>query len=94
MTIIKEILRCKTRMDMEQHRIVIRTNTYGSNFAHFQKLFDEAKKDFPHITPETADIKHYAGRRYKGTYGIEFNIDIEVPVPEGYKDISEVEFIL
>jgi endonuclease III-like uncharacterized protein len=99
MTIIKEILRYTPEkqtqpVSMYQHRIVVRSNTYGSNLAHLQELFDEVKKDFPHITPETADIKHYGGRHYKGTYGIEFNIDIEVKVPEGYKDISEVEYTL
>lgn len=97
MNFIKEILRFNPDLELgvtKKHRIVIRTNTYGSNFAHFQKLFNEVKKDFPHITPEIADIFHYGGRHYKGTYGIEFNIDIAIKVPDGYKDIHGVEYKL
>mgnify|MGYP001585527110 CR=1 FL=1 len=99
MTIIKEILKYNPELDKNivspyQPRIIIRTNTYGSNFAHFKMLFDEVKKDFPFITPEKADIKHYGGRHYKGTYGIEFNIDSEVKVPDAYKPIHEVEYTL
>lgn len=99
MKFIKEVL--KFNLDKEtnsvspyEHRIVVRTNSYGSNFKFFQLLYDEVKRDFPHITPEIADIKHYAGRRYKHTYGIEFNIKSEIKVPDGYTEISEVEYTL
>ncbi len=99
MLIIKEVLKFDGNKDTNkvspyEHRIVVRTNCYGSNFGFFQMLYNEVKKDFPHITPEDADIKHYAGRSYKHTYGIEFNIKSEIKVPEGYTEISEVEYTL
>ncbi len=77
-----------------QSRIVIRTNTYGSTLSFLQKLFDEAKKDFPHITPEMADIKLYGGRHYKGTFGIEFNLDVGVKIPGTYESITKLEYTM
>lgn len=97
MTFIKEILKHNPEAHKGApalHRIIVRTNTYGSNFEFFQRLYKEAKKDFPHLKPIDADIKHYAGRRYKGTYGIEFSINVDVKVPKGYEDVSEVEWTL
>lgn len=95
MLFIKEVVPFDLKKDQVQgSRIIIRTNTYGSNFAFFQKLFDEANKDFPFITPENADIKHYGGQRYKHTYGIEFNVKLDVHIPSDYRQIQEVEYTL
>ena len=97
MTIIREVLKhdpIKHKGMPAQNRIIVRSNTYGSNMEHFQQLYDAAKVDFPHLTPKIADIKHYGGRHYKGTYGIEFNVDAEIAVPVNYKEISEVEYTL
>jgi hypothetical protein len=100
MTIIKEVLRYDHTKDQNPvspygTKVIIRTNTYASTFAHFQMLFDEVKKDFPTLIPESANIVHYGGRHYKGTYGIEFKInEFEIPVPAEYKEVSSVEFAL
>ncbi len=93
MNFIKEFAKFdKEPNSIDEKRVIVRTNSYGSSFGFFQRLFDEVKKDFPHITPDNADIKHYAGRHYKGTYGIEFNVF--GALPESYKEVSSMEYTL
>ncbi len=72
---------------------VIRTNIYGSQLSHFMNLFNEAKKDFPDLKPEEVDIKQFGGRRYKRTFGIEFDRP-EESVPETYNRIENLEHTL
>lgn len=74
-------------------RFVIRTDCYNSELSHFMLLFQEAKKDFPDLKEEQIEIKHYGGRCYKGTYGIEFTIDPKV-IPTTYEQIHKLELEL
>ena len=71
---------------------VVRTETYAKFVAHFNALLVEAQRDFPRLTADV-EVAHYAGRRYKGTYGIEFPME-EAQVPETYSRLSVLEYHL
>ncbi|MDO8599326.1 MAG: hypothetical protein Q7S02_04410 [bacterium] len=86
MTIIREV---HHRGDGMSH-CVIRTDTYASSVAHFQLLLEEARRDFPALEPKDAEVIHYAGRRYSGTFGIEFDAATST-IPATYIEIAEVE---
>ena len=90
MKIIKEFVRIK--LD-DSARIILRTNYYIGTFEYIRNLVNEARKDFS-LEDDKIEIIHYAGDRYKGTYGIEFNVDKGVTIPEKYKEVSQVEFKL
>lgn len=68
---------------------VIRTNTYGHSLELIQKLFEVARQDFPELTTEQVNVVKFAGGRYARTYGIEFEIQSEVP--GDYSEISQLE---
>jgi len=73
-------------------RCIVRTLSYGKRLSYLEWLFEMAKKDFPDLKKEDCEIVHYAGQRYKGTMGIEFEPPSEVP--NEYKPISGLEMIL
>lgn len=79
--------------DYKTIRIIIRTNCYVSMFSHFVMLKAELDKDFPGIEFDP-DIKHYGGRHYKGTFGLEFTLPAGTSVPREYKKIRNVEYTL
>lgn len=74
-------------------RFIVRTDCYNSDLSHFILLFQTAKKDFPDLKEEQVEIKHYGGMTYKGTYGIEFNLDPKV-IPVEYEQIHKLEYTL
>ncbi len=73
----------------EKH-CVVRTGTYTSSVAHINRILAEATEDFPDLDLEKVKIVHYGGIRYKGTYGLEFDVDGDVP--DTYRPINHVEF--
>ncbi|MBI2121034.1 MAG: hypothetical protein HYT94_05420 [Parcubacteria group bacterium] len=87
MDVIKE-----HRQETEEQRAarcVVRTNCYGSQLSFFLELFEEAKKDFPTLTPEDVRVIHFGGQFYSGTFGIEFTPPETVPAI--YQTIRELE---
>lgn len=70
---------------------IIRTTTYAHSLLHFQELFDIAKKDFPNLDSKDVSITKYAGKRYKGTFGIEFTCPLFVKIPDDYVEIDHLE---
>lgn len=75
-------------------RCVIRMNTYGSSKAFFDNLFGIAKEDFPALKDSEIEVVQFGGIRYKRTFGIEFSVVAEVPVPDEYQEIRELEYKL
>lgn len=73
-----------------ESRCIIRTDTYSSTIAFFMRLFEEAQRDFPGLDPKEVEVVHYAGRRYAGTFGVEF-VALTSNVPASYQEIAEVE---
>ncbi len=73
---------------------VIRTDTYGKTLDHLLDLYDLAKNDFPEIEPKDITIVHYAGERYKRTYGLEFKKPDGAKVPDDYQNIQQLELTL
>lgn len=73
---------------------IIRTNTYSRDLDYFVYLFEEAKKDFPNLSFYDVAIVHFGGVRYKGTWGIEFTVDLLNPVLEKYKTKDYLENLL
>ena len=71
-------------------RCIVRTKTYHSELAHFENLFEEAKKDFPDLRTGEVIVVKYGGMRYKNTFGIEF-CRLEKIVPETYLRIKKLE---
>lgn len=68
---------------------VIRENNYGSGLDKFMRLFEEAQKDFPGLLYENVSVVKYGGRRYKGTFGIEFETS---SAPNSYIRINALEY--
>lgn len=87
-TIIKEV--CKGKNGTIT-RVVLRTTYYNRTLANIENLFAEAKTDFPKLESKDVDVMVYQGMYYKGTYGIEFNAEIET-VPEDYSEIHQLEY--
>ena len=71
---------------------IIRTNTYAKTLGHLIYLYDIATSDFPNLLYQQCYVQYYGGQRYKRTYGLEFNLDAEVPLH--YQKISELELVL
>lgn len=87
MTITKEH---RPRDGSTWSRCIVRTDTYSSTIAFFLRLLEEAQRDFPGLDPKEIEVVHYAGRRYAGTFGIEFAA-LTCNVPTSYREIAEVE---
>lgn len=68
---------------------VIREDRYGSGLDKFLNMFVEANKTFPTLLPKDVAIKHYDGRHYAKTFGIEFKPTRRVP--KEYNRIEEPE---
>ncbi len=73
-------------------RCIIRTDCHGSKLSFFDELWVVAKSDFPELTREEVDVVHYGGKRYKGTFGIEFKFT-GTP-PNDYVHVEQVELTL
>jgi len=82
--------------EQTERHCVIRSDTYAKSLDHMLILFEFAQSDFPGLKPEDVSVQLYGGRRFKGTYGIEFpKIKIEgTTVPGDYRQISELESTL
>lgn len=73
---------------------VVRRNCYGLTAASAMELAEIAKADFPGLKPEDCRIIHFGGVSYKGTFGIEFDCGDLAIAPDGWVEISELEYIL
>lgn len=73
--------------------VVIRTNCYGSRLSFLMDLFNIAKKDFPSLELGHVEVKHYGGRHYAGTFGLEFElVTVGSPmIPIDYEQITCLE---
>ncbi len=91
MEIIKEVRPAKKGQGLSA-RCVVRTRSYVSTLSYFDRLWESAVADFPSLERDRVEVKHYGGKSIRGTFGIEF----EPPdkVPNSYREISEVEFVL
>lgn len=74
-------------------RFILRLRHYGSDLATITELFNEAKKDFPNLSPADAEIVQYGGERYKRTFGIEF-AGPKASVPADYAEVKNLELKL
>ena len=78
-------------------RVVVRANNYGSSLAKFDELFDVMAADMLTFQPpieldrEDVEVKHYAGERYSGTFGLEVSIPGGHVVPTEYVRTLEAE---
>lgn len=75
--------------------VVLRESAYGSSLKKFLRLWEEFKKDFPNLNvneDRDVEIKHYGGRYYAKTFGLEINIGKNSYVPEFYNRISQLEY--
>lgn len=68
---------------------VIREDRYGSGLDKFINMFVEANNTFPTLEPKDITIKHYGGRHYAKTFGIEFKPTHRVP--KEYDRIEQLE---
>lgn len=69
---------------------IIRSNGYGNSLQEILDFFEEAKKDFPNLTPNQVNVVYYGGQWFTRFYGIEFQVPFGVQVPCSYKEISRV----
>lgn len=73
--------------------VILRNDHYGSSVATFAAMFNQARQDFPDLKPDEAELKHYGGSTYKGTYGLEFQRPTSA-IPVDYAERKNVEFTL
>ena len=78
----------------ENSTCVVRSNCYGSSFSYIKDLVAVVKSDFPEIDDDMITIVHYAGERYKHTFGVEFVISSKYGFPRGYIGINSLEMTL
>lgn len=69
-------------------RFSLRTNTYAHSLDFFERLWEEAKRDFPWLDKNDVEVVHYGGIRYKHIFGIEFTAK---DIPDGYTDVGRLE---
>ena len=74
--------------------VVLRTNTSAKGLNHFDKLFAQAKKDFPTLERSDVRVVQFGGDRYKRTFGIEFDLPEGAKIPKGYSELKELEYTL
>lgn len=72
----------------------IHADNYSCTVQHILQMVAELKKDFPGIRDEEIQVQKYGGRRVKGITFVEVFWHKEVPMPEGYHAINEIEYIL
>jgi hypothetical protein len=75
-----------------EYRCVVRAGTYSHTFEYIAELVQAAKSDFPALEDRHIEIMMYGGDRYRGTIGIEF--DVQGDVPDTYTAINQVELTL
>ena len=70
--------------------VVIRSgDRYGSDLQRFMDMYEEACQDGFRIEMSDVKIVHYAGNRYAGTFGIEFQWN---DAPDEYNRINQLEY--
>jgi hypothetical protein len=74
-------------------KFILREMNYNHKLDKFLRLYEEALNDFPKLTPDKVRVIHFGGDRYRYTWGIEFDWPVFV-IPESYKQIETLEFIL
>lgn len=66
-------------------------NHYARTLAFIQALYEEARKDFPDLTPDQVEVVQFSESPIKGMFGITFALD--VTPPESYTRRSRLEYI-
>jgi len=74
--------------------VVLRTDTYEKGLSHFDRLFAQAEKGFPTLERSDVRVVQYGGERYKGTFGIEFDLPQGAKIPRGYSELQELEYTM
>jgi len=72
----------------------IHSNHYECSLEHILNMVNELKKDFPNIKDEDIKIQKYGGNRIKGITFVEVFFTTKVKIPEGYQEITQLEYIL
>jgi hypothetical protein len=81
-------------------RIVVRTANQGSRLERFDELFSIMAEDALQFEPPVdvkrarVEVVHFAGERYKRTFGLEFVIPAGVKVSDNYTRIVQLEDLL
>lgn len=66
----------------------IRVDFYGCTLDYIMKLFEEARKDFPHLTPALVEVQECGGENHC-KYGIRFRALRGCEVPASYVKVDE-----
>lgn len=72
----------------------IHSNAYDCSLEHILDMVAELKKDFPTIDNKDIQVQKYGGRRVKGITFVEAFFNTEIPMPSGYEEVREIEYIL
>jgi hypothetical protein len=75
-----------------ESRISFRTDDYSKKVSKFDRLIEEAQKDFPGLKREDIDYIVYGGDRIKRIPGIEFPLPSGVEIPKDYRQVDRLEF--
>lgn len=75
-------------------RCIVRWNSYTGSLNVILAAFEEAKKDFPWLTPEHTEVIKYGGDRIRRTFGIEFNVHDLESIPNDYTPLHQIHLTL
>jgi hypothetical protein len=85
MRITKEFTKAETT---GRYYMLIRTNCYTGNLQHLFYLTSIAQEDFLDLKLSEISVVQYGGRRFSGTFGIEWE-NCHRP-PESYAEIDQM----
>ena len=69
-------------------------NHYNSSLENILRYASILKKDFPGIKDSDIKIHKYGGRRRKHIPFVEVSLGKMTKVPNGYDEVSDIEYIL
>lgn len=75
-------------------RCIVRWRSYTSSLDVILEAVEEAKKDFPWLTPEHIEVIKYGGDSIKRTWGIEFNVHDLESIPNDYTPLHQIHLTL
>lgn len=97
--IIKEFYPRDREEALSTGRMIIRANNYGSSLVKFDEMYEIMAADALTFEPpieldrEDVEVVHYAGERYKRTFGLEVSIPQGHTIPADYSKIRQPEFL-
>lgn len=73
--------------------VQIHSNHCNCSFEHILSMVTELRKDFS-LEDKDINVQKYGGRRIKGITFVEAFLPANTKMPDGYTEVSDIEYIL